>query len=68
QASLNGKPEKDKRSMGVEITTKRLNALGKVKNGADLLTIIDLYDDEGKNMGTRVVIRVPGQYLVTDFS
>jgi hypothetical protein len=54
--------------MGVEITTKRLNALGKAKNGADLLTIIDLYDDEGKNMGTRVVIRVPGQYLVTDFS
>lgn len=45
------------KSMGMEITQRRLKSLGKVKGPA--LQIEDLVDDQGNAAGTRVTLRLP---------
>jgi|GEM_PF-1449907 len=45
------------KSQGMKITEERLQKIGKVKGSK--VAIIDLYDEQGKPCGTRVIIRMP---------
>lgn len=45
------------KSVGMEITDKRLRAISKVKGSR--VNIEDLYDEAGKARGTRVVVKIP---------
>lgn len=57
-AGAGGMPLDGKRSMGTEITAKRLLILDGEKSEA-ALTVIDLKDKYGNPCGTKVVVRIP---------
>ena len=58
-AALNSRSVEKNKSMGVEITAGRLALLNKIKNEAAVFNIEDLYDEEGKGCGTKVVLTMP---------
>ena len=58
-AALNSRSVEKNKSMGVEITAGRLALLNKTKNEAAVFNIEDLYDEEGKGCGTKVVLTMP---------
>jgi LytS/YehU family sensor histidine kinase len=59
-AELKSKSASFKKSMGVEITANRLQMLYNGNGGsADALRIVDLEDESGEPMGTRVILRIP---------
>lgn len=49
-----------RKSMGMDITKERIQKMGKVKGQS--LEIIDLLDEQGEAMGTRVVLQLPLKY------
>ena len=58
-ASLNSRSAEKNKSMGVEITAGRLALLNKTKNEAAVFNIEDIFDEEGKGCGTKVVLTMP---------
>lgn len=50
-----------RKSMGMDITKERIQKMGKVKGQS--LEIIDLIDDQGEALGTRVILRLPLKYI-----
>jgi hypothetical protein len=59
-AELKSKSASFKKSMGVEITANRLQMLYNGNGGsADALRIVDLEDEGGEPVGTRVILRIP---------
>ena len=53
------KKEKDHHSLGIQITTERLQNLNKKAKSDIQFAITDLYDDAGTATGTKVVITLP---------
>ncbi|HEY1112153.1 MAG TPA: histidine kinase [Chitinophagaceae bacterium] len=59
-AELKSKSASFKKSMGMEITANRLQLLYNGNgSGANALNIVDLQDENGEALGTRVVLRIP---------
>jgi tetratricopeptide (TPR) repeat protein len=58
-ARLKSKSASFKKSMGLEITTSRLQMLQTTRGEAASVRIIDLQDEQGEAAGTRVVLRIP---------
>ena len=65
-ASLNSQSAEKNKSMGVEITAGRLALLNKSTNEAAVFNIEDIFDEEGKGCGTKVVLTIPYKDL-TEF-
>lgn len=51
---------KQRASMGMKITEERIQTMGKVKGQS--VEIIDLEDENGTALGTRVILRIPLRY------
>lgn len=58
-AALNSRSAKKNKSMGVGITAGRLALLNKSTNEAAVFNIEDIFDEEGKGCGTKVVLSMP---------
>jgi hypothetical protein len=59
-AELKSKSASFKKSMGVEITANRLQMLYNGNgSGANALRIVDLEDESGEPLGTKVILRIP---------
>jgi tetratricopeptide (TPR) repeat protein len=59
-AELKSKSASFKKSMGVEITANRLQMLyNATGSGANALKIVDLEDENGEPLGTKVILRIP---------
>ena len=58
-ARLKSKSASYKKSMGLEITTSRLQMLHTGRGETASVQIIDLQDEQGEAAGTRVVLRIP---------
>ena len=58
-AELNKKREVSHRSYGIQITEERIELINKIINKNIKTEIIDLTDDKGNNLGTRVVLNFP---------
>lgn len=48
----------DHKSIGIELSEERINMFNQKHNGTGGIEIIDLYDDNGKPIGTRVNIKI----------
>lgn len=48
-----------RKSMGMGITTERIDIINKLYETDNRIDIIDLYDEEGKPVGTKVILRIP---------
>ena len=57
-AEINSKSAEKKKSMGMQITAKRLALLNKDSSGPVFFTVEDLADNEGRPGGTKVVLKV----------
>jgi LytS/YehU family sensor histidine kinase len=57
-AALQGKKEAGRRSYGMLITSERLKLMGRPDFNVHSVTVMDLYDDAGKALGTRVEITI----------
>jgi ligand-binding sensor domain-containing protein len=53
------KPGNRKRSMGMQITNDRIEMINKLYNANNSITIIDMKDDGGTALGTRVELVIP---------
>lgn len=60
-AAIKAALAEQRKSMGMDITKERIRRMGKVKGQS--LEIIDLTDDQGAALGTRVVLRLPLKYI-----
>ena len=58
-ANLNSRSAEKNKSMGVNITAGRLALLNKSEKEAALFNIEDLFDQEGKACGTKVILTIP---------
>jgi two-component sensor histidine kinase len=60
-AAIKAALAEQRKSMGMDITKERIQRMGKVKG--QHLEIIDLMDDQGADLGTRVVLRLPLKFV-----
>jgi ligand-binding sensor domain-containing protein len=58
---LNGKSNSYKKSMGIQITAKRLKMLNQETMGKIHIDIIDLEEENGEASGTKVVLKIPAE-------
>ncbi|MCB9295178.1 MAG: hypothetical protein H6559_18960 [Lewinellaceae bacterium] len=56
---LRSKTATRRKSMGMSITQDRISMINKLYNANASVEVIDLTDDNGKGMGTRVVLQIP---------
>lgn len=56
------KKSKDHQSKGVKLTNERLEKHNRKKGKNYFIRIVDIYDDNNKPAGTKVIIRLPVQY------
>ena len=58
-AALNSRSAEKNKSMGVKITAGRLALLNKSTNEAAVFNVEDIFDEEGRGCGTKVVLTMP---------
>ena len=58
EAAQDNHKEKERRSYGMLITDERLKLMGRSEFNVHLITIVDLADEAGKGLGTRVEITI----------
>ena len=58
-AEKKGEAARDKKSLGIEITKKRLNLAGTPRDDGLNVSFQDMKDDKGMALGTSVLIRIP---------
>lgn len=57
-AAINSKSAEKNKSMGVKVTSKRLELLSRNENEQAIFTIKDLVDHEGNSAGTKVILQI----------
>ena len=58
-AKLRQKPIKQHKSMGMKITSDRLEMINDTHFAKASMEIVDLYDEEQQAIGTQVILRIP---------